>query len=98
MRLNKVDDGFKTLKDFTLKENDNTHKELDSCKHVQWEIKEIITSLKCRHMKALRTTATTKVEMENSQRKNEGWESSIPIGDMEAKLEAPKQAMIKGIC
>lgn len=35
--LNEVDDKFKTLKDFTLDENDNINKELEEHKHAEYE-------------------------------------------------------------
>lgn len=42
--MNKVDIKCKTLEDFILEENDNIHKDLAACKHVECKIKEIITS------------------------------------------------------
>jgi len=43
-RLNKVDDKFKTLEDFTLEENDNIRKELEARKHVKYEMNETIVT------------------------------------------------------
>uniref|UniRef100_M1BE57 Uncharacterized protein n=1 Tax=Solanum tuberosum TaxID=4113 RepID=M1BE57_SOLTU len=57
LRLNVADGKFKTLEDFTLEETDNLHKELDQgLQRAEFEMKEAITSLECRLMKALSTT------------------------------------------
>lgn len=62
--LNKVNEKFKTLEDFTLEENDNIHKELEAQRHAKYEMKEIITSLEGWLMDALRTIKAMKVEIE----------------------------------
>lgn len=59
-RLNVVDGKFKTLQDFTIKETDNIHKELEEHQYFEFEMKEAITSVECRLMEALSTIETMK--------------------------------------
>ncbi|KAH0746030.1 hypothetical protein KY285_007687 [Solanum tuberosum] len=95
-RLNWVDDKFKTLKDFTLEENDNIHKEMEVHKHADYEMKEIITFLGCRLMDALSTIETMKIEIEALKGGIKAGGFVTSNADREVKIEAPKPPMFKG--
>ena len=61
--MNVTNSKFKTLEDFTLEENENIRKEFEGRQQAEFEMKEAITSLKCRLMEALRTIETLKAEV-----------------------------------
>ena len=51
-RLNKVDDKFKTLKHFTLEENDHICKELEGRQRAEFDMKKVTSSMECRLMRS----------------------------------------------
>ena len=59
-------------------------------------MKEVITSFKCRLMEALSTNETMKAEIKTIKEGAEVGGSSFDR-DREAKVEAPKPAMFKGV-
>ena len=98
-RLMNVDDGkFKTLEDFTLEETENIRKELKGRQRAEFEMKEAITSQECRLMEALNPFETMKAEMRTLREDIEDGGSVPPDRDREARVEAPKPPMFKGIC
>ena len=50
--LNKVDDKFKTLKHFTLEENDHICKELEGRQRAEFDMKKVTSSMECRLMRS----------------------------------------------
>ncbi|KAH0740382.1 hypothetical protein KY290_033425 [Solanum tuberosum] len=86
-RLNVADGKFKTLKDFTLEETDNLHKEFEGCQRAEFEMKEAITSLECRLMEALSKIETMKAEMK-----------ALKEGAFMARKRRKKSEMGKGLC
>ena len=73
-RMNVADGKFKTLEDFTLEEIESIHKELQECQQVEFEMKEVITSLECRLMEALST-----IESMSRDKSTQGWCGSKSI-------------------
>ena len=96
-RMNVVDGKFKTLEDFTLEETENIRKELEGRQRAEFEMKEAITSLECQLMEALNTIETMKAEMSTLREDIEAGGSVPPDRDREARVEAPKPPMFKGI-
>ncbi|XP_049394675.1 uncharacterized protein LOC125858961 [Solanum stenotomum] len=96
-RLNVADGKFKTLEDFTLEETENIRKELEGRQRAEFEMKEAITSLECRLMEALSTIETMKAEMKALKEGGAAGGSSSLDRDREARVEAPKPPMFKGV-
>ncbi|XP_049394692.1 uncharacterized protein LOC125858983 [Solanum stenotomum] len=95
--MNVADGKFKTLEDFTLEETENIRKELEGRQRAEFEMKEAITSLECRLMEALNTIETMKAEMRTLKDGIEVGGSASPDRDREARVEAPKPPVFKGI-
>ncbi|KAK4734083.1 hypothetical protein R3W88_008344 [Solanum pinnatisectum] len=96
-RLNKVDGKFKTLEDFTLEETKTIRKEFEGRQLAEFEMKEAITSLECRLMEALNTIETMNAEMKALKEGMEAEGSASPDRDREARVEAPKPPIFKGV-
>ncbi|XP_049388521.1 uncharacterized protein LOC125852885 [Solanum stenotomum] len=96
-RMIVADSKFKFLEDFTLEETENIRKELEGRQRAEFEMKEAITSLECRLMEALNTIETMKAEMRTIKEGMEVGGSASPDRDREARVEAPKPPMFKGI-
>ena len=89
-RMNVTDNKFKTLEDFTLEENENIRKEFEGRQQAEFEMKEAITSLKCRLMEVLNTKETiTLLERQLT-------EALGTIETLKAKVKALKEGMEVG--
>ncbi|KAH0715262.1 hypothetical protein KY284_008167 [Solanum tuberosum] len=91
--MNVADGKFKTLEDFTLEETENIRKELQGHQRAEFEMKEGITSLEFRLMEVLNIIETMKALKEGVEA---GGSSSFDR-DREAKVEALKPPMFKGV-
>ena len=97
-RMNVTNSKFKTLEDFTLEENESIQKELEGRQWAEFEMQEVITSLECQLIEALDIIEMLKAEVKALKEGVEVGGSALPDRDKEAKVEAPKPPIFKGVC
>ncbi|TMW90213.1 hypothetical protein EJD97_016052 [Solanum chilense] len=96
-RMNVADSKFKTLEDFTLEETQSIFKKMERRQWAEFEMKEFMTSMECRIMEALSKIETMKAKIKALKEGAEVGGSSLFNRDRDAKVEAFKPPMFKGV-
>ena len=96
-RLNRTDRNLKTLEEYSLEEVESVRKELEARQRAEYETKEAITFLEFRLREALGAVESLKAEVPALQEDREVGGSSSRYREREARVEAPKPPVFKGV-
>ena len=95
--MNVTDRNFKTLEGYALEENDSIRKEFEARQRAEYETKEAITSSEFRLREALGAVESLKAEVAALKEDTEVGGSSSLDREREARVEAPKPPVFKGV-
>ncbi|XP_070029011.1 uncharacterized protein [Nicotiana sylvestris] len=99
-RLGKVEGTLNVLDGHTLEEIESIRNDLEGHTQIEMELRQTIIALECRLMEALKTIDATKAKIESlEEHVNAGVTevASNAVVTREAKIEAPKPPVFKGV-
>ena len=96
-RLSRTHKNLKTFEEYSLEEVESVRKEFEARQRSEYEKKEAITSLEFRLREALGAVESLKAEVAAHKEEREVVGSSSHYREREARVEAPKPPVFKGV-